>query len=99
LAAYVERFTLPVRLDARVTGLVRTERGFGVSVTGSKDLAARRVIVATGPFPVPYVPDIATGMAADVPQLHTSRYRRPEQVGPGAGADRRWRQLRLPGHR
>jgi putative flavoprotein involved in K+ transport len=83
LAAYVERFTLPVRLGARVTGLVRTERGFDVSVTGSEEFAARRVVVATGPFSVPYVPDFATGLAADLPQLHTSRYRRPEQVPPG----------------
>ena len=58
LEAYAAALDLPVRLNARVTGLSRTEDGFEV---GTKDEVwrARQVVVATGPFHVPFVPPAA----------------------------------------
>ncbi|TDD70400.1 pyridine nucleotide-disulfide oxidoreductase [Jiangella aurantiaca] len=87
LVAYAERFALPVRLGARVTGLVRTDGGFDLTLQRGQQrgqhLVARQVVVATGPFSVPYVPRVAAGLAPDVTQMHTSDYRSPDQIAPG----------------
>ena len=55
LQAYAAAFQLPVRLNARVTSLSRTEDGFEVR-TADETIHARQVVVATGPFQVPFVP-------------------------------------------
>ena len=48
LRDYVAEFDLPVELNARVTGLQRTDAGFRLG-TADREYAARQVIVATGP--------------------------------------------------
>jgi putative flavoprotein involved in K+ transport len=55
LQAYVAAFNLPVRLNARVTRLSKTDDGFEVQ-TADQSFQARQVVVATGPFQVPFVP-------------------------------------------
>jgi putative flavoprotein involved in K+ transport len=81
LVAYVERFDLPVRLDSRVATLEREGAGFVLTLASGDRINARQVVVATGPYSVPFVP----GLSADltVPQLHTSAYRGPTQLPPG----------------
>ena len=54
LQAYVAAFDLPVRLNARVTRLTQTDEGFEVQ-TADATYRARQVVVATGPFQVPFV--------------------------------------------
>ena len=83
LAAYAERFELPVQLGCAVRRLQRTVDGF-VLHTSQGTLRARQVVVATGPFQVPLVPAaLANGLGPDVVQLDTSAYRRPADVPPG----------------
>ena len=55
LQAYANTFDLPVRLNARVTGSARPDDGFEVQTTDTT-YQARQVVVATGPFQVPFVP-------------------------------------------
>src|ERR1700759_1763689 len=58
LNAYAAEFNLPVRLNTRVIALTRTEEAFEARAdTGV--FRARQVVVATGPFQVPYVPPAA----------------------------------------
>ena len=56
LQAYATAFDLPVRLNARATSLTRTDEGFEVRTTDDTTVHARQVVVATGPFQVPFVP-------------------------------------------
>jgi putative flavoprotein involved in K+ transport len=44
---------------------------------------ARQVVVATGPFQVPFVPPVAKGLDPGVHQLHSADYRRPEAIPAG----------------
>jgi putative flavoprotein involved in K+ transport len=81
LAAYAEAFDLPVRLDTRVTRLSRADGGFRAETTTGL-IAARQVVVATGPFQTPFVP--ALGLGPVVPQLHSADYRRPDDVPAGS---------------
>jgi putative flavoprotein involved in K+ transport len=55
LQAYAKSFDLPIRLNARVTDLRRDGDDFEVR-TADATIRARQVVVATGPFQVPFVP-------------------------------------------
>ena len=82
LQAYAAAYKLPVRLHARVTSLTRTGEGFEVG-TADQTWRARQVVVATGPFQVPFVPPPAAKLDASVTQLHSADYRSPEALPSG----------------
>jgi len=82
LQVYAAAFGLPVRLNARVTRLSRTQHGFDVR-TENEVFRARQVVVATGPFQVPFVPPVAGRLDASVTQLHSSAYLNPQALPPG----------------
>ena len=82
LNAYAAKFNLPVRLNTRVTALIQTAEGFEAR-TDDGVLRARQVVVATGPFQVPYVPPAAQRLDGSVIQLHSAGYRNPEALPPG----------------
>jgi len=82
LKAYAATFDLPVRLNAGVTALSRTAEGFEAR-TESGVFRARQVVVATGPFQVPYMPPAAQRLDGSVTQLHSAAYRNPQALPPG----------------
>jgi putative flavoprotein involved in K+ transport len=82
LQAYVAAFDLPVRLNARVTRLSQTDDGFEIQ-TADEVFRARQVVVATGPFQVPFVPPMAAKLDASVTQLHSVDYRNPQALPDG----------------
>jgi putative flavoprotein involved in K+ transport len=83
LEEYASSFGLPVELNSPVESVAPAEGGFVLRV-GARTLAADQVVVATGPFQVPYVPEFAAGLAPDVVQMHSTGYRRPSDVPEGA---------------
>jgi putative flavoprotein involved in K+ transport len=82
LQAYVAAFNLPVRLNARATSLTQTDGGFEVQA-GDQTYRARQVVVATGPFQVPFVPPMAAKLDPAVTQLHSADYRNPQALPDG----------------
>ena len=82
LQAYAAAHDLPVRLNARVSDLSRTQEGFEVRTDGDL-FRARRVVVATGPFQQPFVPPAAQQLDASVTQLHSAGYRNPQSLPDG----------------
>jgi putative flavoprotein involved in K+ transport len=82
LQDYAAAFNLPVRLNARVTDLARTQEGFEVR-TDSDLFRARQVVVAIGPFQVPFVPPAAQRLDGSVTQLHSAAYRSPQALPTG----------------
>jgi putative flavoprotein involved in K+ transport len=82
LERYAIRFQLPVRTGVRVDGLWREDGRFVVSA-GDRRWTADRVIVATGAFQEPRVPDLAHGLGTTLVQLHSAEYRNPRQLQPG----------------
>jgi putative flavoprotein involved in K+ transport len=85
VAAYFERFArdraLPVRTGVEVTRLTREAEGFRAT-TAQGSIAARNVVVATGPFQKPVIPTVVTDPA--ITQLHSSAYRNPAALPEGA---------------
>jgi putative flavoprotein involved in K+ transport len=82
LTRYVRHFELPVELNARVRSLSKTGGRYLVS-TDDRVYEADQVVVATGPFQVPFVPAIAEGLDERVLQLHSSAYRSPGAIPGG----------------
>jgi putative flavoprotein involved in K+ transport len=71
-----------VRLNARVTRLSKADDGFEVH-TADAIYRARQVVVATGPFQVPFVPPMAAKLDPALTQLHSADYRRPQALPAG----------------
>jgi putative flavoprotein involved in K+ transport len=82
LQAYVAAFDLPVQLNAKVTELRRVGDGFEVR-TADTTYRARQVVVATGPFQVPFVPPPAAKLDPAVTQVHSADYRNPQALPEG----------------
>jgi putative flavoprotein involved in K+ transport len=83
LQAYAEAFDLPVRRNAKVTELRRLEDGSFEVRTADQAYRARQVVVATGPFQVPFVPPPAAKLDASVTQVHSADYRNPQALPEG----------------
>jgi putative flavoprotein involved in K+ transport len=83
LERYAETFALPIEPNREVAKVERGDDGrFRVEADG-QTIVADQVVVATGPFQVPYVPELAEKLDRDVFQSHAVGYRRPEDVPAG----------------
>ena len=82
LESYVSEFDLPVKLNAKVTSLTKAAGEFVVT-TADEELTADQVVVATGPFQVPFVPPVAGDLDDTVFQIHSADYRNPTQLPDG----------------
>jgi putative flavoprotein involved in K+ transport len=79
LQAYAAKFELPVRLNTKVASLTTGDGGY-VAKAGGEALEARQVVVATGPFQIPFTPPIADALDPGVHQTHSAHYRHPQSV-------------------
>lgn len=78
-AGYLERYAdtlgLPVATGMRVEKLTRVRDGhFQALLSTGETIRARHVIVATGGFRIPVVPDLAKGFTRDVTQFTAESY-------------------------
>ena len=82
LQIYAAHSQLPVRSGTAVTSLI-SSGGQYVAKAADQEIQARQVVVATGPFQVPFTPALADHLDPAVPQIHSADYRRPDTVPPG----------------
>jgi putative flavoprotein involved in K+ transport len=82
LEAYAARFDLPVRSGVRVDRVAR-EDGRYVVTAGEERFDAEQVVVATGAYHRPRVPDFAAELDPSLVQLHSSAYRDPSRLQDG----------------
>jgi putative flavoprotein involved in K+ transport len=84
LDAYAAAIEAPVRCGVAVARLKRHEGGQGFIVeTSAGVIGASNVVVATGPYQRPVIPDLVRHQH-DLFELHASAYREPNQLPPGA---------------
>ena len=85
LEAYARAMALPVRLGVRVDRLARgdDDRRAFVIHAGEDQIVADHVVVASGAWHEPRIPDIAAELKDDILQLHSSKYRDSSQLRPG----------------
>jgi putative flavoprotein involved in K+ transport len=82
LERYAERFGLPLELGGEVRGLSADEGRFVLELDHGT-VEADQVVVATGPFQEPFVPELAKHLSPEVVQMHSTGYRRPSDVPEG----------------
>ena len=82
LEEYARRFELPIEEHAPVRSLAARDGRFVIEVDG-RTITADQVVVATGPFQSPYVPEVAERLAPDVFQTHATGYRKPSDIPEG----------------
>jgi len=86
LEDYVRSFSPPLLTGTSVTS-VRRRPGGGFTVTSTAGTCtADHVVVATGGYHTPSIPRIAERLPSDIVQLHSSAYKTPQELPPGAVA-------------
>ena len=83
LEAYADRFGFPVESATTVDHVRQAEDGSFEIAVGARRIRADQVIVATGAFRQPRVPDLASSLDPSIRQLHSSEYRNPSQLRDG----------------
>ncbi len=88
IVRYIEDFRhkirAPVREGVAVTGLARTGSGGFWVATSEGEYSASSVVLAVSGYHRPKVPRLAERLPSGVVQIHSSEYRRPDQLPPGA---------------
>jgi putative flavoprotein involved in K+ transport len=82
LQSYAAAFELPVRLNSGVTSLTKGDNGYVVA-TPDEVFETRQVLMATGPFQVPFTPAVSAEFDESVFQIHSADYRNPAQIPQG----------------
>ena len=82
LERYAETFELPIEFNSTVRRLTGEDGRFVLDVDG-RTITPDQVVVATGPFQAPYVPELAEDLEPEVWQAHSTGYRRPGDVPEG----------------
>jgi putative flavoprotein involved in K+ transport len=111
LEAYVQHHRLPVETGVRIERLRASSEADGaggyVISAGDRLYQANQVVVATGSFQRPHVPELARHLDPGIRQLHSADYRGPQQLADGpvlivglshSGADVA-HELAMAGHR
>ncbi len=81
---YARHIAAPIRCGVTVTSVRRKPDGAGFRVeTTAGVIAARYVVVATGPFQKPNMPALVPD-SAGIMQIHSATYRNPARLPPGA---------------
>lgn len=83
LETYANHERMPIRTGVTATRVRADGDGFAVE-TSEGPIAARQVIVSTGPFQHPHVPEVARELDPGIRQIHSADYRRPDQLADGA---------------
>ncbi|GAA4103783.1 flavin-containing monooxygenase [Nocardioides kongjuensis] len=84
LEKYAVEFDLPVRMRTRIDRLARRTAGGFTAAVGDDTITCDNVVVATGSFGrTPHVPDVAAGLDPSIRQLHSTQYKRPDDLAEG----------------
>jgi putative flavoprotein involved in K+ transport len=82
LEDYAAGFAAPVREGVDVLGLERSDGGF-IARTSSGDIAADRVVLATGAYQRVHLPEAVGSLASRIPVVTIEDYRSPPALPPG----------------
>ncbi len=79
---YAETFEFPVQLNTLAERIEKTADGFKIS-TNKEAIFCKQVIVATGPFHIPFTPKFHKNLSSSIYQVHSNYYKNPEQLQNG----------------
>ncbi|MDT0691104.1 NAD(P)/FAD-dependent oxidoreductase [Salegentibacter sp. F188] len=80
--AYAEEYDFPIQFNTLIEKILQRENHFLLK-SPQGDLKAKNVIVATGPFHIPYIPSFSEKIDPEIFQVHSNYYKNPDQLKPG----------------
>lgn len=83
LKDYQKKFELPISLDSEVTKVVKKDGVFKISTITNEYYLCKNIVIATGPFQVPFTPKISDSVSPEIYQCHTFDYKNPSQLREG----------------
>jgi len=83
LESYAASFQAPVRFGTRALAVAPANGGYQIATTAGDYLAAN-VVIASGFFQKPKVLPVSDNLPPSIVQIHSSSYRNPQQLPPGA---------------
>ena len=84
LKGYAKHFGAPVRTGVSVESIEQSGEGYRLVLQSGDAIDANCVVVATGAFGIPKIPDYAENLGASVDQMHSADYKNPDQLAEGA---------------
>lgn len=85
IVEYAAEIAAPVRTGVEVTNLSHDESNGQYTVaTSGGQIEARHVVIATGPFQRPLIPDFSRAAPSSIYQIDAIHYRNPENLPTGA---------------
>ncbi|MCI2257218.1 NAD(P)/FAD-dependent oxidoreductase [Domibacillus sp. PGB-M46] len=82
LKHYAEQFHFPVHLQTEVESVWKERDCFRIQTNG-QTYEASSLIIASGPFQTPFIPNFAQKLSTDVLQMHSSQYKNPAGLSEG----------------
>jgi putative flavoprotein involved in K+ transport len=83
LEGYAASFQAPVRFGTRVLAVETVNGEYRIETTAG-DYRAANVVIASGYFQQPKILPVSTELPQSIVQIHSSDYRNPQQLPPGA---------------
>ncbi len=82
LELYARTFEIPVHHNTQAIKLEKATGGYKIT-TSIGEYASKHVVIATGPFHTPYMPQWASNIPEDIYQVHTATYKNPDELKEG----------------
>ena len=79
---YVEKFKIPIQHNTLITSVKKSANGYLMNYSDGT-IEAKNVIVATGPFHIPYTPPCNLKISENINQIHSNNYKSPTQMQDG----------------
>jgi len=79
---YVEKFKFPIQLNTFVENISYHDDHF-ILKSPQGEIVTKNVVIATGPFHIPYTPPFSKKIAEDIFQIHSNYYKNPGQLQEG----------------
>jgi putative flavoprotein involved in K+ transport len=81
--SYVEKFDFPLQLNTLAERIIKKDKHFIIK-TNKQEITCRHVIVATGPFHIPYTPKFHNKLSDSIYQVHSNYYKNSDQLQKGS---------------
>lgn len=83
LEEYAQKFNLPVKLNTKVIKATKQESIYHILTDSGDELKTENLIIATGPFQKPYIPNVSSFLSNDIVQVHSAHYKNKSQLNEG----------------
>jgi len=81
---YAEHFNAPVQTGVEVESIEQIDSGYRLAIGDGNVIEANCVVVASGAFGIPKVPDYSSDLSSSITQMHSAAYKNPQSLDEGA---------------